>query len=158
MSIALRRQGAADAEWVDSWLPAVATALQCELTGRVGGMTRSIITRDGSRIGLIAHRMLSDTAAIIELVATPAALARRGAGMQAAALLEASLRKRGVRTIYAPAPEVHGIAMYFWIRLGYRPLMRGEWPEVREGTVWLRREIAATTRAATRMAASPGSR
>jgi hypothetical protein len=37
---------------------------------------------------------------------------------------------------------MHGIAMYFWIRLGYRPLMHSEWPCAREGIAWLARDLA----------------
>jgi hypothetical protein len=33
--------------------------------------------------------------------------------------------------------------MYFWIRLGYRPLLRTEWPCERAGVAWLRRELGA---------------
>ena len=62
-------------------------------------------------------------------------------GMSAAALVEDAVRAEGVRTLYAPAPAVHGIATYFWIRLGYRPLLREEWPCERVGVAWLVREL-----------------
>jgi hypothetical protein len=61
--------------------------------------------------------------------------------MAAAALIEGELCATGASRVYAPAPEVHGIAMYFWIRLGYRPLMRGEWPCEHDGVAWLVREL-----------------
>jgi hypothetical protein len=102
-----------------------------------------IVVRDGTDVGLVAYRLHDTTpaAALVEIVATPPEHARRGAGMAAAALVEGELRRAGVRTIYAPAPAVHGISMYFWIRLGYRPLPRTEWPCQRAGVAWLVRAI-----------------
>jgi hypothetical protein len=61
--------------------------------------------------------------------------------MQAAALLEVQLRKARIQRIYAPASAAHGIAVYFWIRLGYRPLLRADWPCNREGVAWLARDL-----------------
>jgi hypothetical protein len=92
-------------------------------------------------VGVVIWRTHGRGVAIIGLIATPPEAARRGSGMQAAALLEDELRARGVRTVYAPAHAVHGIAMYFWIRLGYRPLLRGDWPCEREGVAWLMRRL-----------------
>ena len=36
---------------------------------------------------------------------------------------------------------VGAASVYFWIRLGYHPLLRPEWPCAREGVAWLTREI-----------------
>jgi GNAT superfamily N-acetyltransferase len=55
----------------------------------------------------------------------------RGLGGEAALALERLLRERhGVETVLAPIPEQRGLAVYFWLRLGYRPLLRSEapWP------------------------------
>jgi len=131
----------ADETWLDGWLPAVAASVGYE--AERGRAKRAIIERDGAPVGVLMHREHAPRrgTAIIELVATPPEHARRGAGMEAAALLEEQLRARGFRTIYAPATAIHGIAMYFWIRLGYRPLLRGEWPCEREGVAWLLRRL-----------------
>jgi hypothetical protein len=104
---------------------------------------RLVIERDTEHVGLVVYRMHAPKRgdAIIELVATPPEHARNGAGGAAAALLEDELRRRGVRRIYAPAPAAHGIAMYFWNRLGYRPLLRGAWPCAHEGVAWLMRDL-----------------
>ncbi len=149
----LRALTRADAAWLDSRLPAVAssagfdggegTALLCSRLLDGPRLTARVIVRDGRDVGLLAyllHQPRRD-AAIIELVATPAANARRGSGAAAVALAEGELEAVGVHDIYAPAPAAHGIAMYFWIRLGYRPLLRPEWPCDREGVAWLRRTI-----------------
>ena len=65
--------------------------------------------------------------------------------MIGAATAEREMRDRGIRRVYVPAPEVHGIAVYFWIRLGYAPLQRREWPCERPGVLWLRRDVTRNT-------------
>jgi hypothetical protein len=163
LSIALRRVRTSDASWIDSWLEPVAVSVgfsACDAASLIADPARTVavITRDGRPVGLIAHRLGAPDSAIIELVATPPEKARAGAGMRAAALLEAMLHMRGVNTIFAPVPEVHGIAMYFWIRLGYRPLLRGDWPRACDGAVWVRRDIPYGPKQTRRTAASRGSR
>jgi GNAT superfamily N-acetyltransferase len=154
--LALRPIAAADADWLDGWLAPVAasvgyTELDAELPGerlrdalRVGhGLLCWIVVRDGDATGLIVYRLHAprDGAAIVEMVATQPKHARRGSGMAAVAALEDALRMQGVRSVYAPAPAVHGIATYFWIRLGYRPLLRAEWPCERAAVAWFTREL-----------------
>ncbi len=148
MSVVLRDASGDDAAWLGEWLPAVAASVGYEgASTRVGrGKARAttrIIERDGERAGVLIYRLHGPKrgAAIIELIATPPGYARRGSGMKAAALVEDDLYTRGVREIFAPAPAAHGIAMYFWIRLGYRPLERDAWPCAREGVAWLVRSI-----------------
>ena len=157
MTIALRLLLDADAAWLDGWLAPVAASVGYELRGRstkptarrstkgtkVEVVRTKVIVRDGVDVGVAVYRPAAPTrgSAIIELVATLPAFARRGSGMMAAALIEEELRAGGVLRLYAPAPAVHGIAMYFWIRLGYRPLLRAQWPCEAEGVAWLVREL-----------------
>jgi hypothetical protein len=57
----------------------------------------------------------------------------RGLGGEAGLELERHLRhKLGVERVYAPVPDGRGLAVYFWLRLGFRPLTRSEapWPLV----------------------------
>jgi len=82
--------------------------------------------------------------AIVELVGLAPGETRAGSGMRAVALLEEQVRADGIRSVYAPASAAHGISMYFWIRLGYHPLMRSEWPCERPGIAWLVRDVAET--------------
>jgi hypothetical protein len=122
-------------------LPVVVAAVGCG-TPVIDAATERVIERDGRRVGVLRYHIRRKTSdAIIDLIATPAADARRGVGMTAVALVEHELRASGARRAYAPAPESHGIAMYFWIRLGYRPLMRPAWPCERDGIAWLVREF-----------------
>jgi hypothetical protein len=38
---------------------------------------------------------------------------------------------------------MHGIDVYFWIRLGYHPLLRPEWPCEHAGVGWMLRQLDA---------------
>ncbi len=46
----------------------------------------------------------------------------RGLGGEAGLALDAELRSEGVSKVYAPVPDGRGLAVYFWLRLGFRPL------------------------------------
>ena len=161
MSITLGPFEVHDITWLDGWLLPVAASVGYDgilardagasLTVRAAAepdLRLRVINRDSVPAGLLVCRLHvpRQGAAIIELVATPPAEARRGAGMRAAALVEHELRAEGVTVLYAPASAAHGIAIYFWIRLGYRPLMRPDWPCHRKGLAWLRRDITASAR------------
>jgi GNAT superfamily N-acetyltransferase len=157
VTVTLRPLEPHDDAWLDTWLGEVATAtayapaaVDAERPAASlrqylahGDISGAVIERDG-HVGIIVTRRMPepDAAAIIEFVATPPHAARSGSGMAAAAAIEDVLRSQGARMLYAPAPAVHGIAMYFWIRLGYRPLLRPEWPCDLPGVAWLRREIS----------------
>ena len=152
MTAGLRPLVASDAAWLDAWLPAAARGVGYEHDDAAVLLKRArnerslrlrAITRAGADAGLVVYRLNTPKrgSALFELVATPPQDARRGAGMVAAARAEEEMRSHGIRTVYAPAAEVHGISMYFWIRLGYAPIQRGEWPCEREGVAWLRRSL-----------------
>ena len=74
----------------------------------------------------------------------------RGLGGEATLALERHIRKRfGVERVYAPIPDWRGLAVYFWLRQGYRPVTFAEapWPltglvpEPRPG-IWMLRDTA----------------
>jgi acetyltransferase (GNAT) family protein len=156
MNVALRPLDGGDVEWLDGWLGAVAASVGYELDAEPPSSSLQrrraherhfrvdVIERDGRAAGVALYRTRAPRrdAAIIELVATPPSEARRGTGMAAAALVEELLRARGVRAVYAPAPAVHGIDVYFWIRLGYRPLRRDAWPCAIDGVAWMQRDLS----------------
>jgi len=86
--------------------------------------------------------------ASVPFIAIEPARRFRGLGGEAALALERLLReRRGVRRVFAPVPDGRGLAVYFWLRLGYRPLIAAEapWPlagltaEPRPG-IWLLRD------------------
>lgn len=153
VTVALRPFAERDTAWLDMWLPSDANSGATEPVP--GGFRLSerirrerqlrvrIIVRDDEDVGVLIYRVNAPRrgAAMIELVATQAAYARRGSGMMAAAIVEQELRSSGVRAVYAPATAQHGIAVYFWIRLGYRPLLQAEWPCATPGVIWFRRDL-----------------
>jgi hypothetical protein len=49
----------------------------------------------------------------------------RGLGGEAGLIIERHIRARlGTTRFYAPIPDGRGLAVYFWLRLGYRPLVQ----------------------------------
>ena len=72
----------------------------------------------------------------------------RGLGGEATLALERHLRARfGVESVYAPIPDWRGLAVYFWLRQGYRPVtiteapwpLTGLVPDPRPG-IWMLRD------------------
>ena len=143
-----------DGAWLDTWIGACAASVGYDtidvnepsrsLAAAMGAGLRAQVIVADEPAGVITYRVRTPSAAdaIIEFVGVEPAYARRGHGQAAAAMLADDLKKGDTRRVFAPAPEMHGIAMYFWIRLGYRPLMRSEWPCAREGIAWLVRDLA----------------
>jgi GNAT superfamily N-acetyltransferase len=60
-----------------------------------------------------------------------------GAGSEAAWLLAEALRTSGIERIRAWAPPDAGLAVYFWSRMGFRPL-HGPGPH---GGIWFERTL-----------------
>jgi hypothetical protein len=152
VKLALRPLVAADAAWLDAWLPDVAALVGYTATtvaDVLAGVAErrptiaQVILDDGQAQGLVVYRtgVPQEDAAVIELVALPRSASRRGLGMGAATLVEDSLRAEGVAAVSAPACARNGISVYFWIRLGYQPIMRAEWPCEIAGVAWMRRKI-----------------
>jgi hypothetical protein len=147
MSVTLRAYDPSDDAWLSSWAPGVAASVGYDADGLTSDEVEArIIERDKRPVGVLVFRRHapSGDAAMIEFVGVQPADARAGSGMRAAAMIEDELRGEGVQRLFAAAPAAHGIAMYFWIRLGYRPLLRGAWPCVRDGVAWLERRIDTT--------------
>lgn len=154
MNVTLRPLRDGDDQWLDAWLGAcAATAGYAAISAHDaagdlrralgGGLTARVIAADTDtdvQVGVVLYSVSGERATIV-LVGVQPSHARRGLGHAAAAGIEDELRAAGARHVVAPAPAVHGIAMYFWIRLGYRPLRRDEWPCEREGVAWLQRDL-----------------
>jgi GNAT superfamily N-acetyltransferase len=150
VTLTLRRVGPDDAPFLDECIGTVSdggyeidepsgVALLRHIAS-IGADAR-LIGQDGEPCGVVAWRTLDGDRRAFEFVAVSRAQTRRGLGRAAAELAEAEMRRTGARTVYAPASEKHGIAVYFWIRLGYRPLLRGGWPCARDGVAWLSRTL-----------------
>jgi GNAT superfamily N-acetyltransferase len=52
----------------------------------------------------------------------------RGLGGETGLALVSHLKAQGVENVYAPVPDGRGLAVYFWLRLGFRPLLQAESP------------------------------
>ena len=58
----------------------------------------------------------------------------RGLGGEAGLAVEQLVRERtGAHRVYAGVPEGRGLAVYFWLRLGFRPLTVAEAPQAKLG-------------------------
>ena len=74
----------------------------------------------------------------------------RGLGGEAGLAIERLVRDRvGVLNFYAGVPEGRGLAVYFWLRLGFRPLSIAEVPDAALGLtseskpgIWMLRDAA----------------
>ena len=109
-----------------------------------------ISDKAGEALGLIL--LLTDRpepgAVSIPLVAVAPQRRFKGLGGEAVLAVEREVRSRwGTQRCYAPVPDGRGLAVYFWLRLGYRPLTTAQapWPlaglsdEPRRG-IWMLRE------------------
>lgn len=111
--------------------------VQLRMQGEPGTEAREIeiTSPEGERLGRLTLREEGEEVVIEALCIAPE---RRGygAGSEALALLLEGL-PRGVRRLRAWAPGTLGLAVYFWIRHGFRPLF-GPGPD--EG-IWFERLV-----------------
>jgi GNAT superfamily N-acetyltransferase len=94
-------------------------AIAMEKEGRAVGI--AVALPDAPAAGLAA----------VPLVAIDPAERFRGLGGEAALAVERRISERwGARRVLAAIPEGRGLAVYFWLRLGYAPLTstRAPWP------------------------------
>ena len=77
---------------------------------------------DGELIGVLSYRVGLDRAISIEAIVVTPKLRARGYGSEAVRLLEAEKIAEGVaRKFQAEVDGEHGLCLYFWLRLGYKP-------------------------------------
>ena len=98
-------------------------------------------------VGLVAVREGPDAkAATVAFIGIEPGMRYRGLGGEAALAIERRLRGGlAVDRVYAPVPETRGLALYFWLRLGYRPLLSSRAPApprfaTGDGGIWLLRD------------------
>jgi GNAT superfamily N-acetyltransferase len=154
MNVSLRDLQRDDERWLDAWLSASVRSVEYdridasalfESLGKLvaGGVIVRIIVAT-EPVGLAIFR-IDDGRGMFEFVGLAPAASRQGLGQRGAMLAEEEMRTAGARRLFAPAPAMHGIAVYFWVRLGYRPLLRAEWPCARDGVAWLARDLDQPT-------------
>jgi GNAT superfamily N-acetyltransferase len=141
----LRPLRKADVASLATWLPKTAADAGCEHWSNETalrdalGEDRALVT-DGCFLALEAGVPRED-ALRIDFLAVPPGLRRLGTGSRSALALEKRAR-RSVDAIYVLVPARLGLALYFWLRLGYRPLLQPDWPaEVAEASVWMKRTV-----------------
>ncbi len=131
------------------WLPNVAHELGCDLWSNEQALQDAVATGDLHTLdeeeppSAIAYELGSPQpdAALVRLLAVEPERRRLGAGTRTALALE-RLVSRDARRIYVAVPAKAGLAYYFWLRLGYRPLTQQEWPtKLEEPSAWLVRAL-----------------
>lgn len=64
-----------------------------------------------------------------------------GFGGAAVPVIERAAARQGIASGRVLVPARNGIALYFWLRLGYRPITDPPWEQPYPGT-WMRRDIS----------------
>jgi hypothetical protein len=102
-------------------------------------------------IAVVFRGMPDSRSATIPFLAMDPGRRFRGLGGEAGIALDLQLRKgAGFDRVYAPVPEGRGLAVYFWLRLGFRPLSFAESPNAPLGLtgdskpgIWMVRDGSA---------------
>jgi hypothetical protein len=88
--------------------------------------TAAIVRReDGETIGELTYR-LTDGWLVVEAITLPPGERGRGYDSEAVRLLEEEAARRGARRSVMSVAKEDGLALYFALRLGYRPAVAGE--------------------------------
>lgn len=144
-----------EAAWLEEAAQAIAgRASPCRLQDRLddGDQGWWIIGDDeivGALCGRLAH--VSSEAGSQALIWTWLAIDARwrafGYGGAAVPLLERAAHQAGAELALAPLPPDNGVALYFWLRLGYTPLRsvavnQDDWPRgVASDALWMQRSL-----------------
>jgi hypothetical protein len=110
--------------WLDA---ALAPDWQIEALIEAVEAGKGVLVSDGSDLPMGAAIVYLDRPsrgdATVPVLAIDPSRRFRGLGGEAAIALERYLRSRhGVDRVCAPVPDGRGLAVYFWLRQGYRPL------------------------------------
>ena len=122
--VALRRIGVpVQADWLPEAAQAVAgRAEPCRLEDSLArGDTGWWIVGDSEAVGALSGR-LEDTALVWTWLAIDARWRAYGFGGASVPLFEEAARQLGADEALVPLPPDNGVALYFWLRLGYTPL------------------------------------
>lgn len=133
-----------------AWLPDVAYAAGCDRWTNDGELRAAIdnptILTTGSGYNCFVAYQLGTPhagAALIRLLAVAPDSRRTGLGGRVALALEKRLASSTKTTqIYVAVPPRNGIALYFWLRLGYRPLTKINAPQApTSSSAWMVRDL-----------------
>ncbi len=115
----------------DLELPAVGERFRLE---RAGDAVAVVRLADNVSVGTMRIEGTED-GLLVQTLCIDEAHRSYGAGSEAALLFNRSCDAAGVPLVRTWAPPDRGLAVYFWIRMGYRPL-GGEGPD---GGIWFER-------------------
>lgn len=153
VSLTRIRAEQAEAPWLEEAAQAVAgrgepCPLNVRLDGGDAGYWIQAETPDGRAVvGALSGR-LAGGQAVWTWLAVDAAWRAYGFGGAAVPLFERAARRLGARRAIAPLPPDNGVALYFWLRLGYVPerspaLAPAEIPPgIAPDSVWMRRTLS----------------
>ncbi len=144
-----------DADWLDEAAQAIAgRAAPCVLQDRLDdGDLGWWIVGDGDVVGALCGKLveLTDSQASRALIwtwlAVNAPWRAYGYGGASVPLLEQAAQSVGATVALAPLPADNGVALYFWLRLGYTPLRSvlvhpADQPTgVARGALWMQRPL-----------------
>jgi hypothetical protein len=116
---------------------AALTGQRVRISGAIPGWAHLARVADGTAVGHVRTEERGDALFIVELVIEEAARGY-GLGSEAAALVRGYTEVGPWARLQAWAPPDRGLAVYFWIRMGLRPL-HGEGPD---GGLLLERDTA----------------
>jgi GNAT superfamily N-acetyltransferase len=147
-----------DADWLDEAAQAIAgRAAPCRLQDRLNeGDQGWWILGDGEIVGALCGKLagLNDSTGGRVLIWTWLAIDARwrayGYGGASVPLLERAAQDLGARVALTPLPPDNGVALYFWLRLGYTPLRsvpveQTDWPSgVAPDALWMQRPLEDT--------------
>jgi hypothetical protein len=118
---------------MSDWLPAALAPewtiddLEAALKSALGVLI-SDVGGEALGLALVQTDVPSAGCASVPLIAIEPSRRFRGLGGEAGIALDAELRAAGYEKVYAPVPGGRGLAVYFWLRLGFRPLRLAESP------------------------------
>lgn len=136
--VVLRPVAPPDADAMAPWLAEAVAAIPgrgavaehgltlADLEGRwdfihTGGITLAGALKDGTVVGIMRVRVQAPSRLVIDALAVRAGSRNLGYGQELVIALEESRGQPGGE-VYAGVPRGNGLAIYFWLRAGYRPL------------------------------------
>ena len=146
----LRPLRAAGIDQLAAWLPDAASAASCDHWTNADELRAaiddpSVLTSGSDYSCFVAYQLGSPhaDAALISFLAVAPDLRRVGLGGRVALALEKRLAtSTRAKQIYVTVPSRIGIALYFWLRLGYRPLTRIDAPLMpAPSAAWMVRDL-----------------
>lgn len=129
------------------WLTEVATDTRYEKSAGqdalIDLLDRPDVLIDSDRRGVVAVAIGTpdENSATIDFLAVDPERRRLGTGGRLALATERRVQQE-VRTLFARVPMDVGLALYFWLRLGYRPLTSTQRPaRLNSSDTWMVRDL-----------------